>query len=212
MARYRPVDMSPRFLPVVLEEQLVPGTFADAVHRLVDVLDLSAFDARYRNDTTGAPAHAPGMLLKAVLLAYSQGIVSSRRIERACRENVLFIAITGDAKPHSRRLGTVEPVFGNLRYNKGLRRLTLRASAKSMVSGSCSRWSTTSRSGRIAGKRHEKGSEEARLRPCARDRCSWNTTHAPHKGVGGRSRQNAEAVYCKKMRAFTAENGFFYSL
>lgn len=100
MARYRPVDMSPRFLPVVLEEQLVPGTFADAVHRLVDVLDLSAFDAHYRNDTGGAPAHAPGMLLKAVLLAYSQGIVSSRRIERACRDNVLFIAITGDAKPH----------------------------------------------------------------------------------------------------------------
>ena len=100
MARYRPVDMSPRLLPVVLSEQLVPGTFADAVHRLVDVLDLSAFDAHYRNDTTGAPAHAPGVLLKAVLLAYSQGIVSSRRIERACRENVLFIAITGDAKPH----------------------------------------------------------------------------------------------------------------
>lgn len=100
MARYRPVDMSPRLLPVVLAEQLVPGTFADAVHRLVDVLDLSAFDAHYRNDTTGAPAHAPGMLLKAVLLAYSQGIVSSRRIERACRDNVLFIAITGDSKPH----------------------------------------------------------------------------------------------------------------
>jgi hypothetical protein len=70
MARYRPVDMSPRLLPVVLEEQLVPGTFADAVHRSVDVLDLSAFDAHYCNDAAGAPAHAPGMLLKAVLLAY----------------------------------------------------------------------------------------------------------------------------------------------
>jgi hypothetical protein len=77
--------MSPRLLPVVLEEQLVPGTFADAVHRLVDVLDLSAFDAHYRNDTAGAPAHSPGMLLKAVLLAYSQGIVSSRRIEHVER-------------------------------------------------------------------------------------------------------------------------------
>ena len=40
------------------------------------------------------------MLLKAVLLAYSQGQVSSRCIERACRDNVLFIALTGDAKPH----------------------------------------------------------------------------------------------------------------
>ena len=100
MARYKFVDMSPRLLPVVLEEQLVPGSFAHAVHHLVDVLDLSGFDAHYRNDDTGAPAHAPSMLLKAVLLAYSQGIISSRSIERACRNNVQFIAISGDAKPH----------------------------------------------------------------------------------------------------------------
>lgn len=100
MARYRHVDLSPRLLPVDLESQLVAGTFAHAVHHLVDQLDLSAFDAHYRNDDNGAPAHSPGMLLKVVLLAYSQGLVSSRRIERACRDNVLFIAISGDAKPH----------------------------------------------------------------------------------------------------------------
>jgi transposase len=100
MARYRHIDMSPRLLPVDLQAQLVPGSFAHAVHHLVDQLDLTAFDARYRNDEAGAPAHAPAMLLKAVLLAYSQGMVSSRSIERACRDNVLFIALTGDAKPH----------------------------------------------------------------------------------------------------------------
>lgn len=100
MARYRHIDMSPRLLPVDLQAQLVPGSFAHAVHHLVDQLDLSAFDAHYRNDDSGAPAHAPTMLLKAVLLAYSQGMVSSRSIERACRDNVLFIALTGDAKPH----------------------------------------------------------------------------------------------------------------
>lgn len=54
MPRDRPVDMSPQFLPIVQEEQLVPGTLADAVHRLVDTLDLSAFDSLYRNDTHGA--------------------------------------------------------------------------------------------------------------------------------------------------------------
>lgn len=100
MARYKHVDMSPRLLPVDLEVQLVPGTFAHALHHLVDELDLSAFDEQYRNDEAGAPAHDPGMLLRAVLLGYSQGLASSRSIERACRENVLFIAITGDAKPH----------------------------------------------------------------------------------------------------------------
>ena len=40
------------------------------------------------------------MLLKVVLLAYSRGIVSSRGIERACREHVTFIALSGDSCPH----------------------------------------------------------------------------------------------------------------
>jgi transposase len=100
MARYKHIDMSPRLLPVDLQAQLVPGSFAHALHHLVDQLDLCAFDVHYRNDDNGAPAHAPTMLLKAVLLAYSQGMVSARAIERACRDNVLFIALTGNAKPH----------------------------------------------------------------------------------------------------------------
>jgi transposase len=100
MARYRDIDMSARLLPVSLEAQLVPGSFAHAVYHLVGELDLSDFDAHYRNDEVGAPAHAPAMLLRAVLLGYSHGMVSSRAIERACRENVVFIAMTGDAKPH----------------------------------------------------------------------------------------------------------------
>lgn len=100
MARYKRVDMSPRLLPVDLEAQLVAGTFAHALHHLIDELDLSAFDARYRNDDDGAPAHDPAMLLRAVLLGYSQGVVSSRSLERACRDNILFVAITGDAWPH----------------------------------------------------------------------------------------------------------------
>src|SRR5262245_65420628 len=38
-------------------------------------------------------------MLKIVLLAYSRGVVSSRSIERLCRENVLFMAISGDSAP-----------------------------------------------------------------------------------------------------------------
>ncbi len=65
MARYKRVDMSPRLLPVDLKAQLVPGTLAHALHQLIDELDLLAFDARYRNDDNGAPAHDPPMLLNA---------------------------------------------------------------------------------------------------------------------------------------------------
>jgi hypothetical protein len=50
MARYKHIDMSPRLLPVDLQAQLVPGSFAHALHHLVDQLDLSAFDTHYRND------------------------------------------------------------------------------------------------------------------------------------------------------------------
>ncbi len=101
MARYKHIDTSPRFLAVDLERQLLPGTFEHALNHLIDhELDLSGFDARFSNDLTGAAAYPPAMLLKVVLFAYSQGIVSSRGIERACREHVTFIALSGDTQPH----------------------------------------------------------------------------------------------------------------
>jgi transposase len=101
MARYKTIDTSPRFLAVDLEAQLLPGTFEHALHHLLDHdIDLSAFDARFANDETGAPAYPPAMLLKVVLLAYSRGIVSSRGIERACRDHVTFVALSGDSCPH----------------------------------------------------------------------------------------------------------------
>ena len=101
MARYKYIDTNPRFLPVDLARQLLPGTFEHALNHLLDhAIDLSSFDARFRNDETGATAYPPAMLLKVVLFAYSQGIVSSRGIERACREHVTFIALCGDTGPH----------------------------------------------------------------------------------------------------------------
>lgn len=100
MARYKVVDRSPRFLPIVLDAQLIAGSFEYALDYLIDhEVDLSGLDRRYRNDDTGAPAYGPALMLKIVLLAYSRGVVSSRAIERLCRENVLFMAITGDSAP-----------------------------------------------------------------------------------------------------------------
>ncbi len=84
-----------------LEAQLLPGTFEHALHHLLDHdIDLCAFDARFANDETGATAYPPAMLLEVVLLAYSRGIVSSRGIERACRDHVTFVALSGDSCPH----------------------------------------------------------------------------------------------------------------
>ena len=76
------------------------GSFEYALDYLIDKeVDLTGIARRYCNDETGAPAYDPAVMLKIVLLACSRGIVSSRAIERVCRENVLFMAISGDSAP-----------------------------------------------------------------------------------------------------------------
>lgn len=79
MARYKHIDTSPRSLAVDLQRQLLPGTFEHAMNHLIDnELDLNSFDVHFKNDVTSATAYPPAMLLKVVLFAYAQGIVSSR--------------------------------------------------------------------------------------------------------------------------------------
>jgi transposase len=114
MARYKHIDTSPRFLAVSLEQQLAPGTFEHALNHLLDHdIDLSHFDARFRNDSTGASAYPPAMLLKVVLFAYSRGLVSSRSIARACIEQVTFIALAGDSQPHFTTLANFISTLGD---------------------------------------------------------------------------------------------------
>ena len=79
MARYKIIDRSPRFLPVVLEAQLMSGSFEYALDYLIDQqLDLSSLDRRYRNDATGCSAYDPRVMLKIILLAYSRCTTNGR--------------------------------------------------------------------------------------------------------------------------------------
>jgi transposase len=101
MARYKRYDYSQKvFIPVSLEDQLMPGTLEFVIHTLIESrIDMSVFDDRYNNEETGRYAYDPKILLKIVLLAYSRGITSSRPIERACKENVAFMAMACGAQP-----------------------------------------------------------------------------------------------------------------
>src|SRR5215211_135950 len=104
MAKFKPLNENQLvMLPISLQDQLVPGTLEHTISELVDKhLDLSVFDARYKNDETGAAAIHPKILLKVILLAYARGMISSRQIERACQENITFIALSyGYAPDHS---------------------------------------------------------------------------------------------------------------
>jgi transposase len=104
MARYKGYDYTQTVVvPVSLENQLLPGTLEFAIQVLVERrLDMALFASHYKNDETGCPAYDPKLLLKVILLAYARGIISSRKIEQACRENVTFMALAcGQMPDHS---------------------------------------------------------------------------------------------------------------
>ena len=110
MAKYKSYDYSQNVLiPVSLEDQLIAGTLEFAIHTLVETrINTSPFDRRYVNDETGRLAYDPKILLKVVLFGYSWGLISSRQIERACKENVTFMALTcGEQPDHSTIAGFV---------------------------------------------------------------------------------------------------------
>jgi len=102
MARYKEYDYTQgKFIPIHFDKQIIPGTFEHTLHYLIDnEIDLSIFDLRYQNDHMGAPAYDPAILLKIILYAYSRGITSSRKIARCCEENIVFMALSADTRPH----------------------------------------------------------------------------------------------------------------
>ena len=71
---------------------------------LVDELDLSAIVIPAQNkDPRGEKGFDPRMMTLLLLYAYCAGIVSSRKIERACYEDLAFRVLTGNQQPdHSR--------------------------------------------------------------------------------------------------------------
>jgi transposase len=124
MARYKPYKYDQMVMvPVLFQHQLEPGTLEHTINELVEHhIDLSVFEARYQNDSTGAKAIHPKLLLKVILFAYSRGMISSRQIERACSENILFMALSGGYRPDHSTLAhfvssmqkEIESIFGNI--------------------------------------------------------------------------------------------------
>jgi transposase len=102
MANYKPdLSCQSKFIPVDFTQQIIPGTFEYALSHIVDNhLDLTTFDEWYNNDNGGAAAYPPSVMLKIVLFGYSRGLVSSRRIARACETNITFMSLSGDVQPH----------------------------------------------------------------------------------------------------------------
>ena len=101
MARFKNVDYDQGLMiPIDFSKQIIPGTFEYTLNYLIDNhFDTSIFVEKYNNDETGASAYNPEIMLKIILFAYSRGIISSRNIALACRENIIFKALSANSMP-----------------------------------------------------------------------------------------------------------------
>ena len=117
MPRYKLYDYNQLVMvPVSLDTQLSPGTLEYAIHQIIEErIDTSIFDEKYRNNETGCTAFSPKILLKIILFAYSRGILHSRRMERACRENIIFMALACGQQPDHSTLAAFVSSMGSER-------------------------------------------------------------------------------------------------
>src|SRR5215510_6003514 len=100
MPKFKYSDSSQgQFIQINLKEQLLPDTFEWTINYLIDKMDLSSFDKNYHNDELGAAAYSPKVLLKIIIYCYSRGILSSRKIENACIDNIIVKALAEDFEP-----------------------------------------------------------------------------------------------------------------
>ena len=115
MPRFKPYDYGQDLMvPINLEEQLIEGTLEYALHHLIEErVEEKWFEEFYANEETGRPAYSPKLLLKVILLGYARGLVGSRRLERACRENITFMALCCGIRPdHSTVAAFVDKLQG----------------------------------------------------------------------------------------------------
>lgn len=85
-------------LPASKRDYLGDDHLAVFLLDLLPTLTVDPILAAYTEDR-GQPPYDPRMLTVLLLYAYSQGVTSSRQIERRCGEDLAFMYLTGDARP-----------------------------------------------------------------------------------------------------------------
>jgi transposase len=117
---FRKPDRRQRFLlPVDMMDWLPEDDIVHLIGDAVGLMDLSGLEATCKVGHAGQPPFAPALLLALLIYAYSQGVRSSRRIERLCRRDAGYRFIVGDEVPdhtviarfRQRHVGRMKSVF-----------------------------------------------------------------------------------------------------
>jgi len=108
---YKSPDRDQLFLlPPSVRDWLPQDHLVFFVLDAVDLLELSAFDAKHPNDGVGRRAYNPKMMLALLVYAYCLGVRSSRKIAAGCRTDLAFKVICCDVVPAHDAIGEFRTV------------------------------------------------------------------------------------------------------
>lgn len=99
---YEPQQML--LLPEAIQDWLPEGHLAHFISDAVDMLDLSAFHARYDKDGPRNQPFHPAMMVKVLVYGYATGVFSSRKIARKLHEDVAFRVLAAGNFPAHRTI------------------------------------------------------------------------------------------------------------
>ena len=113
--------------PASLEEYVEADAPVRAYDAFVEALDLGILGIEWDPCQVGNSAHDPRAMLKLLVYGYSQGVRSSRKLERDCHYNVAFMWLMGGLKPDHKTIAEFR------RQNKGALKRTLAQCARMCV-------------------------------------------------------------------------------
>ncbi len=87
----------PYLMPPSIDDWISRDHSVRFIDSCVEHIDLSKFYEQYSHE--GKPPYDPNLMLKILVYAYSKGIRSSRKISKACEEEVAFRWLTGNIIP-----------------------------------------------------------------------------------------------------------------